>query len=99
MSRNALHNLFAHPPRAGVIHVSQAQDADHALFAPLDYGKPANLLLLHEARCLVEVLAVDAEQWAFGHDLGGCGAGCIATSSDAAAHDVPISHHADQAII
>ena len=65
MRGNRVHDLTAGAPRSGPIDVAEAQHADHELLLAIDDREAANLLSLHDARGILHILPVEAEDDAF----------------------------------
>src|SRR5262245_52293534 len=95
MRGDGVHGLAADVARSSMIHVAEAQHSGHAPLA-VDHRKTADLLHLHDAGRVLEILLVEAEDDPFCHHLA---RGCdlrIKPGCDAAADNVPIRDHADE---
>src|SRR5256885_11855118 len=99
MRGNRVHDLAAGAPRPGSIDVAEAQHADHALLLAIDDRKAANLLSLHDAGRILHILPVEAEDDASGHHVARGGGLRIEVRREAAADDVAVSDHADEAVL
>ena len=62
-------------------------------------GRPANLLSLHDARGILHILPVEAEDDAFRHHVARGRGLRIEPCGKAAADDVAVRHHTDEAIV
>src|SRR5262245_13215537 len=98
MGGDALHRLFAHAPRSRIVNIAEAQDSGHALLA-IDHRQAAHLPALHQTSGFIEFVSLQAEHDAFSHHIACAMRLCIEARSDATADDIPVRHHADQAII
>src|SRR5262245_2435677 len=98
MSRNRVHDLATGAPRPIVVDITEAQNDDHS-FLSVNNGKAANLLALHEARCVLDVLLIETEQDSFRHHLFRSCRFWVFFFKQKTAYDIAIGNHANETIV